>query len=148
MEARVSKAVTKKVEGKMSKMSKDITDRNKKLQDKINSVSDNLKWTEDRTIFRINEALGDEIDSMRQMVGRIENALDNSSEGENYKTASQTNFVIRNLIEREREEITYKVNRLLKDGLKLREIEVQSAKRKEGRAYNGNQLNQAKADIQ
>ena len=42
----------------MSKLSKDITDRHRELQDKVNSVSDNLKKMEERPIPRINEALG------------------------------------------------------------------------------------------
>ena len=43
VETRVSETFTKKVKEKMSKLSKDITDRHRKLQDKVNSVSDNLK---------------------------------------------------------------------------------------------------------
>ena len=76
----------------MSKLSKDITDSHRKLQDNVNSVSDNLKKMEVRTIPRINETLGDEIDFVRQKVDRIENALNNSCEGENNKTAPQTSF--------------------------------------------------------
>ena len=91
---------------------------------------------EERTIPRINETLGDEIDSVCKKIDRVENALNNSCEGENNKTAPQTSFIIRNLSKREREDITYEVNRLLKDGLKLRDKEVQSAERKENRTFN------------
>ena len=52
---------------------------------------------------------------MRQKVDRIENALNNSCECENNKTAPQTSFIIGNRNESEIEDITYEVNRLLKD---------------------------------
>ena len=52
METRVSETVTKKVEEKMSKLSKDITDRHRQLQDKVNSVSVNLKKKWRKELFQ------------------------------------------------------------------------------------------------
>ena len=52
VETRFSETVTKKVEEKMSKLFKDITDRHRKLQDKVSSVSDNLKKKWRKELFQ------------------------------------------------------------------------------------------------
>lgn len=137
VETKVGDTVNKKIEEKMSKLSNDLHEKSKKMQDKVNRVSDNLKRIEERTLPTVNETLGDEIDALRSRVNMIDTNLRKSPDLNNSDRNSQTNFIIRNLNERDREDITSEVNRLLKDGLKLRDIEIESAERKVNRANNG-----------
>ena len=137
VEAKVGEAVNKKIEDKVSKMSKELHEKSKKIQDKVYRVEDGLKRLEERTIPTVHEAIGDELDTLRSRIERIDNTIQGNGITNNLSESSKTNFILRNFPEREREDINYEVTRVLKDGLKLRDIEIEKAERKPNRSNNG-----------
>ncbi len=94
------------------------------------SLADRLKCVVAEEMVNMREQVDDELKALKERICGLE---DNVSEpGRVHVPAVQPdlNFVIRNLPEGSNENIVTKVNGLLKDGLRLRDVAVESADRK------------------
>ena len=78
-------------------------------------------------ISTLSEKLGDEIDEVAKKCDNLK------SNGQSSNSLLNNNIIIRNLPEREHENTTREVNKILKDGLKLRDVAVDSATKKQNR---------------
>ena len=132
-----------KMESRYSKMEqnmeKKFNDLEKVFQSKIDKFENHMvkRFTDmmNTAVTTLKEELGEEIDELDKRLRQIEENNENSNQMEvDSDKATQPghnlNVVIRNLPERHEENIKSEVNGLIKDGLRLRDIAVESAERK------------------
>lgn len=125
IETKICESLNRKVDQKFNKYEKQMNSKTKDLQQSIQSLQENVKHLEETVIPTINEKLGDEIDEVTQKYDRIVSYRQD--------VTTNNNIIIRNLPERENENIVREVNNILREGLKLREIMVEVAERKQSR---------------
>lgn len=128
------KQCKKTISEKVQQLSQDLNRRSKKTDENVNCINEKVKKLEERVLPTVQEHIGDELDSLTSRINEIDGKLQNN---QNHSHNSTNSFIIRNLPERERENIVNEVNCLLKDGLKIRDIKIDSAERKENRGNDG-----------
>ena len=126
-------------------MEKKFNDLERVFQSKIDKFQNHMfkRFTEmmNSAVSTVKEALGEEIDELEKRIRNIEEkeVSENRMEIDVDQTANSgnnLNLVIRNLPEKPEENVKNEVNGLFKDGLRLRELTVESAERKTSASEN------------
>ena len=125
IEKQVCESLSKDVDKKINKHEKEIEKKTKGFESSLKSVREKVKHLEETVIPTINERLGDEIDEVTRKCDQWE--------GSQQDKRVNNNFIVRNLPERENENTACEVIKILRDGLKFRDIAVESAVRKQNR---------------
>lgn len=125
IEKRVCETLSKEVDKKLSKHEREMTNKNRNIEQCLKSMNENVKHLEETVIPTLNEKLGDEIDEVIQKCERLENNRQD--------VATNNNIIVRNLPERENENTVQEVNNILKVGLNLRFVTIETAERKQNR---------------
>lgn len=142
VEAKVTESVNKLFENKMKTLKEDIDSEIKKarksLEESDKSVHKKVKSIEETIIPTMEETIGDELDDLSKRIRVLENRREMNSDNNvhvNQNTKGEDlSFVIKYLKEREDENVVDRVHNLITQGLKLYNINVESAERLESRS--------------
>lgn len=136
VETRVMKSMAKEMDSKLKHMRTGIDKEINKVQKSCESTSNKVLKLKETTLTTMKEELGDELDtladrlkSLETKVGEYRQDTSTQSSQEEYKR----NIVIRNLCERENENVLQRVNNVVLDGLQLKNITIESATRKDNK---------------
>ena len=119
VETQVMKSITKTVETKINSLK---TGTEKKV-DKLQKACDLTNKKE----------MGDELDELHKKLNKLETTVSETRQSnsmQNDQADRKRNIVIRNLDEREHENVLQRTNNVISEGLKLRNISFESATRK------------------
>ena len=124
----------RRMESLENNLEKKLTDKmNKAIDRRINTETNKFKKEIDKNVSDLRKEFDNEIEDITEKVNRVTNQieqLDGVSVARPEKEDIKLNIVVRKLPETSRENLNNKVNSLIKDGLKLRDIEVKSVERK------------------
>ena len=131
VELRVLKAVENDTKEKLKKLEKDMRKDMDKMKRNIDRTETEVKRLSETDIPTIQERLGDEIDSITERVAVLERNKTETcrhNDKENLDDRKRR-IVIRNLTERENENVKDRVNNII-EYLKVKDISVETAERK------------------
>ena len=131
VELRVLKAVENDTKEKLKKLEKDMRKDIDKMKRNIDRTETEVKRLSETDIPTIQERLGDEIDSITERVAVLERNKTETcrhNDKENLDDRKRR-IVIRNLTERENENVKDRVNNII-EYLKVKDISVETAERK------------------
>ena len=132
VETRITKTVTKEFDSKMELMKNEMNDKMKNINKKLDNSSKTADKTEKTALATLKEEIGEDIDALADKIKGIEAKQQSNSatvpsvEDDN---EIKRRFIIRNLAERDNENIKQRVNNLVYDGMRL-DIIVKKAIRK------------------
>lgn len=131
VELRVLKAVENDTKEKLKKLEKEMRKDMDKMKRSLDNSEAGVRKLSQTDLPIVQEKLGDEIDRLAERVTSLErNKTDSSKFNEQERNDERTRrIVVRNLVERENENIKDRVNNII-DYLKVREISVETAERK------------------
>lgn len=121
-----------KLEDTEKRITDKITDKLTKIVDRrINSESSRLRKDIDKRIETVKDEINHDIAELNDKVHEMTTSDYGSSSAQNGRHNIDLNIVIRELPMTQNENVLSKVEGLLKDGLKLRDVSVVAAERKE-----------------
>ena len=131
VELRVLKAVENDTKEKLKKLEKDMRKDMDKMKRNIDKTETEVKRLSETDIPTIQERLGDEIDSITERVAVLERNKTETCRHNDKETLDdrKRRIVIRNLTERENENVKDRVNNII-EYLKVKDISVETAERK------------------
>ena len=131
VELRVLKAVENDTKEKLKKLEKDMRKDMDKMKRNIDKTETEVKRLSETDIPTIQERLGDEIDSITERVAVLERNKTETCRHNDQETLDdrKRRIVIRNLTERENENVKDRVNNII-EYLKVKDISVETAERK------------------
>ena len=136
VEKQVMKSISKTVDSKMKALKSGTDKQMNKLQKACELTNKKVLKLEETTMTTMKEELGDEIDELHKKVSNLENTVLESCQNINLQNSQadrRRNIVIRNLEEREHENVLQRADRVVSEGLKLSNISFASATRKVSR---------------
>ena len=117
-----------------------IQDINKTIDRKFSEMENNLEKRLSDSMLKVCEAkIGQVKSEFRAEITKITDRLvtvenrDNSSQCNGHSDPCKLNFIVRNMAERTVENVKNRVNGLIKDGLRIKDVSVVSAERKQSR---------------
>lgn len=131
VESRVIKVVENDTKDKLKAFEKEIKKDIDKLKQNIVRTETGVKRVSQTIIPTVQEKIGDEIDSLTERIAQLEkkNRDNNSHDQMDQTEYRKRRVVIRNLNERDNENIKDRVNNII-DYLKVKDVTVESAERK------------------
>lgn len=130
----------KRIDSIEANLEKKLTDKMTKVIDKrISSESVKLKKDMENKVHDIRKEFEADLDEISEKVANLSSQRNNDGIRETLSSHSdelKLNIVVRKLPETMNENLDNKVNSLIKDGLKLRDIEVRSTERKQSHSAN------------
>ena len=135
VEIRVIKAVENDTQDKLKGFEKDMRKDMDKLKRNIDRTEMDIKRVIQTTIPTVQEKLGDETDNLTERIASLENRnKENDRLAERDSIDRNRRVVIRNLEERENENIRERVNNII-DYLNVKDVKIEAAERKTN-SYN------------
>ena len=117
-----------------------IQDINKTIDRKFSEMENNLEKRLSDSMLKVCEAkIGQVKSEFRAEITKITDRLvtvenrDNSSQCNGHPDPCKLNFIVRNMTERNGENVKNRVNGMIKDGLRISDVSVVSAERKQSR---------------
>ena len=133
IECKVTDTIGKSTDSKLKQLQTQIEYKTRKIEDNVSKIARNVTHLEENIIPSENEKLGDEIDALTSRVKELESKCSSNDSNENNEV---DRIVIRNLPERVNEDVQERICNLIKYGLKLSDIVVESAERKPSNSQN------------
>ena len=126
--------MTKDFDSKLKALKTKVEDDVKDVKSNLNSANRRVIRLEETTLATLKEEIGDETDFLTEKVKRLESKTQNYDQCTNERVGedSKRRFIVRNLAERDNENVKGRVNNLISNGLKL-DVRVDGAVRKESR---------------
>ena len=131
VELRVLKTVENDTKEKLKKLEKDMRKDMDRMKRNFDRTETEVKRLSETDIQTIQERLGDEIDSITERVAALERNKTETCRHDDKENLDdrKRRIVIRNLRERENENVIDRVNNIIKY-LKIKDVSVQTAERK------------------
>ena len=136
VETKVTKTIDKELDTKVKSMRSGFDKEINKIKTSSDKILKSVNKLEETTLPTFKEELGDEIDELNRRLKQLEEVRPNG-QAENRPQIGddlKRSIVIKNLEERENENVKDRVNSLIYNGLRLDRIEVESATRKSARS--------------
>ena len=134
VEDKVNQSLKKVVEEKTKSIKREVNSDILKLNRQLKEANKDVDKIKETVIPTVQEKLGDEIDELRRSVRNLHEKMDaNHSAATNTRATEENrhkNIIIRNMVYRENENVKRRVNGLIQDSLKLKDISVENAIRK------------------
>ena len=133
VETQVMKSITKTVETKINSLKTGTEKKIEKLQKTCDLTNKKVLKLKETTLATMKEEMGDELDELHKKLNKLETTVSETRQSNNMQNDQadrKRNIVIRNLDEREHENVLLRANNVISEGLKLRNISFESATRK------------------
>ena len=133
VETKVSKTLDKNIDDKVKVLKKNIDKEMEKNKSSNDKIVKSVKKVEETALPTLKEELGDEMDELNRRMKNLEEKVGSSrkeDEGCSQSDKLKRSIIVKQLEERENENINDRVNSLIYNGLKLDNIKVESATRK------------------
>lgn len=132
------KSMKRDIESEVKRAKKSIEEKDKSVQKEMQR---NIRRIEETIIPTVEEHIGDEIDDLTKRVSALENKKEStfstvSCETENHKESEDRSIIVKHLTEGRNESTLESVDRLIKNGLRLSNIKIESAERWDNRDGN------------
>ena len=136
VEEKVNKNMKKTVEDKVKCIRKEIDADVSKIAKQVKDAGKVIDRIKETIIPTMQETLGDETDELRSSMNRLRDQVKDRPDSSCSlpQENRHTNIVIRNMVQRENENVERRVNGLIQDSLRLRDISVAKAVRKQSRS--------------
>lgn len=132
VETKVTQNVKKNIDEKVKGLKKDMESDVSKLNRQIKETEKDITRVKETLMPTIQERLGDELDELRNKVDHLQKDIQHldrvrvSDKYDNKESGSEENryrnIIVRNLPEREGENVKHRVNNIIQDSLKLLKI--------------------------
>lgn len=134
VEDRIIKTVAKDIDSKIKSAQAIIEKDIKNIKRNYESTEKKVAKLEETTLATMKEEIGDELDSLVNRVKNLESRTQDNASNTTVDSSEETRrrFIVRNLSERDNEDVKQRVNNVINDGLKLR-ITIETAVRKVNR---------------
>ena len=137
VESKVTKSLDKELDSKVKTIKSGFDKELQKVKSSNEKVMKSMKRIEETILPTFKEEAGDEIDELNRRIKNLEEKVTTSGQSKAASTENdefKRSIVIRNLEERENENVKDRVNSLIYNGLKIDTITVESANRKQSRS--------------
>ena len=133
VETKVSKTLDKNIDDKVKVLKNNIDKEMEKIKSSNDKIVKSVKKVEETALPTLKEELGDEMDELNRRMKNLEEKVGSNrkeEEGCSQSDKLKRCIIVKQLEERENENINDRVNSLIYNGLKLDNIKVESATRK------------------